>query len=67
METFSQYVRTAQLRDYRINPRTRDLNCTIGFERTDEEVQGAEGQVAESCIRTAGNWAIMFNEPQFHF
>lgn len=67
METFTQFVRLAQFQDYKINPRTRDLNCQMGFERTEQEVAEAEQAVINSCINQAGSWAVMFNEPQFNF
>lgn len=67
METFTQFVRAVQFRDYRVNPRTRDLNCAFGYERTREEVASAEQEVLDSCMSYAGSWAIMFNEPQFIF
>lgn len=65
METFSNYTRIMQNMDFRINPRTRDLNCLPGYERTEAEVDEARQQVLEDCIDQAGSWAIMFNETQF--
>ena len=67
METFTQFVTSNQFRDYRINPRNRDLNCQMGYERTVEEVDSAKKEVLEACMAEAGSWAVMFNEPQFRF
>jgi hypothetical protein len=67
METFTQFVTSNQFRDYRINPRNRDLNCEIGYERTTEEIDCAGQEVLEICMTEAGSWALMFNEPQFRF
>lgn len=67
METFTKFVTSLQFQDYRINPRTRDLNCMPGYERTKEEVASAEQEVLDYCIELAGSWAIMFNEAQFYF
>jgi hypothetical protein len=67
MKTFTDLVTTLQNTDYRINSRTRDLNCQVGFERTEEEIAEARQEVLDLCINQAGSWAIMFNEPQFEF
>lgn len=47
METFSNYTRINQNVDFRINPRTRDLNYLPGHERIENEVDEARHQVLE--------------------
>jgi hypothetical protein len=67
INTLTELIDDRESRDPRINPRTRDLDCRPGFERSEEELDTIRAEIQERTILELANSALMFNEPQFYF